>query len=293
MTNESPSRALAGDRATLEPMLILKASRYDKVASWLISLLVIVGFFAVLLFLLWLSQNVLAAPEEVAVQMFESGGAEGRLGQERGFEEPEVAEVEDLVEPPLEDTVETITDTISSQLASLDTLDTTAGAGAGGNRDRRPGGIGDADVIPPWERWEIRYTSTDLRTYAKQLDFFGIELAATGGGKNVMEYAHNLANRTPEKRMGLADQEKRIYMLWRGGPLQQADRELLNAAGIQTRGRVIVQFYPRSVEEQLARLEQQAAAKNNKDIQGVRKTVFGVRGANGKYEYHVIHQQYR
>jgi hypothetical protein len=85
--------------------------------------------------------------------------------------------------------------------------------------------------------------------------------------------------------------EERLYMLWRSGPLQQADRELLTAAGIDVRGRLLVQFYPEPVEQALAQLER--AHAGDRDVRDIRKTVFGVRGEGGNYEFYVIDQQFR
>ena len=270
----------------------LRVSAYDRVASMLIALLIVVGFFVLLLFLIWVTNNVLIGPHVVPVELLEPGGAEGRLGTEKGFEEPDVQQVEDILEPEFEDTVDAISETVSTRLAHLETLQYGAqGAGAGGNLDRGPGGEGNADVIPRWERWETRYESSSLEAYTQQLDFFGIELAATGGGKPLIEYASNLSQSQPSRRTGQPGKEDRLYMLWRSGPLQRADRELLTAAGIDVRGRILVQFYPRPVEQMLAQLER--AHTPNREVTEIRKTVFGVRPSGQKYEFYVIDQEFR
>ena len=290
-----PSTASSVSRdpsATRSPGATLRVSAYDRVASMLISLLMVVGFFVLLLLLIWLTRTVLARSHVVPIEFLEPGGAEGRLGIESGFEEPDVSEVEDLMEPEFEDTIDAITETVSTRLAHLETLEYGAqGAGAGGNLDRGPGGEGNADVIPRWERWEIRYASDSRDAYADQLDYFGIELAATGGGKPLIEYASKLSDSTPVRRTGLSAAEERLYMLWRSGPLQQADRELLAAAGVDVRGRLLVQFYPDQAEQTLARLEK--AYAGDRHVTDIRKTVFGVRSGGAKYEFYIIDQQFR
>ena len=270
----------------------LQVSTYDRVSSLLIALLVLVGFTVLVLFLVWLTQRALAGPRVVPIELLDPGGAEGNLGAERGFEEPDIEEVDDLIEPDFEDTLDTITDAVSTQLARLEQLEyAAAGAGASGILDRGPGGEGDADVIPRWERWEIRYASASKEAYADQLDYFRIELAATGGRRSRIEYASGLSAAKPRRRSGTAEKEERLYMLWRSGSLQRADRELLSAAGINVRGRILVQFYPSDVEQILARLEQEAAGKRS--VTEIRQTVFGVREGGKKYEYYVLEQTFR
>jgi hypothetical protein len=80
-------------------------------------------------------------------------------------------------------------------------------------------------------------------------------------------------------------------MTWRTGSLKEADRELLRRAGIVSGGRDILQFYPPEVEAQLAQAEKQHAGP--RDVESIRKTVFGVRRAGDGYEFYVIEQHYR
>ena len=71
-------------------------------------------------------------------------------------------------------------------------------------------GEGVTDVIPPWERWEIRFSTEGIDIYARQLDHFDIELGALGGGFQTIDYAHNLAQAKPSRRTGKPEEEKRI-----------------------------------------------------------------------------------
>jgi hypothetical protein len=271
----------------------LQVSAYDRVSGLLIALLVIVGFFVFVLLLIWLTQRVLAVAHVVPVELLEAGGAEGTVGTEQGFEEPATEEVQELIEPELEDALESITDAVSTKAAHLENLRYAPDdAGSSGNLDRGRGGRGDADVIPRWERWEIRYNATSRQAYAEQLDFFRVELAATGGGKPLIEYATNLSAAKPNRKTGPSASEDRLYMLWQSGPLQRADRELLTAAGIDVRRRILVQFFPADVEQNLAQLE--ASYAQTRDATKIRKTVFGVReGRDKKYEFYVMEQQLR
>ena len=50
--------------------------------------------------------------------------------------------------------------------------------------------------------------------YARQLDFFGIELAVVMPG-NKLVYVRNFSKPKPQTHTGPADQEKRFYLTWR------------------------------------------------------------------------------
>jgi hypothetical protein len=161
----------------------------------------------------------------------------------------------------------------------------TRGKGAGDNRQR-----GGGDIIPRWQRWEVRFLSTTLDTYRKQLGFFGIELGALGGGQLGVDYAA-FDNGSLKKRSGAAEGDDRLYFIWQGGRFQQQDRALLEQAGVATAGRVICQFYPKPLENQLVVLEKQEMG--SRPLKDVKRTVFGVRPAGGGYEFFVIEIQWR
>ena len=169
------------------------------------------------------------------------------------------------------------------------------GKGIGDSRGPGPLGEGRNDIVPPWERWEIRFTTSGLEAYARQIDFFKIELAAAGGAPEV-DYAFNVAKPRPDRRSGKPDDEKRIYMTWEksGGPLAAFDRQLLERTGIRTQRRMVLQFYPKETERLLGTLEAtQAAAAGRRDPREFYKTIFGVRAAQRGYEFFVIDQRFR
>jgi hypothetical protein len=122
------------------------------------------------------------------------------------------------------------------------------------------------------------------------LDFFKIELAAVGRKPHV-DYAFNLAKPKPDTRTGPSSAEKRLYLSWRSGPLQEFDRQLLTRAGIETQGRIIVQFYSQELEGTLATLEaNNAPGRSNREFY---RTVFGVRPNRGELEFFVLDQLFR
>jgi hypothetical protein len=276
----------------------LKVSRYDQVASLLISLLIIIGFAVAIMFIIWLTATLVFRPRAVPVKLVENNAGRGdhAEGFERDLEAPGMEEMPELAEPQLEAALEAVTEAVSTVAASMDILSTTStvtSRGEHGRGDSRPPGpLGEGDdIIPRWERWEIRWISTGITPYARQLDFFKIELAAAGGKPNV-EYAFNLTKGRPDTRVGAPREDKRIYMTWRGdSPLRGFDIALLGRAGIATSNRLVMQFLPEEVEDRLAWIEKENSG--GRSVTEYLKTVFGVEGVRGGYEFEVLEQRFR
>lgn len=277
------------------PTYRLTTSAYDQAASGLLSALLFVGVIVACLLILFFSSRIFARQKPLPVTIAEVGGREegSALGTARDLEEPGAEDVPDLVEETSMQTLETITSAVASKTAQLDdmTLDSEFVTGAGkGKGDNRQVGSGTAsEQVPRAQRWAIHFDGGNLKEYARQLDFFGIELAAVGGEDNLVHYAFNLAKPKPDHRTGAPDAEQRLYMTWRAGPLQAADRELLTKAGINLQGKVVMQFYPAATEQMLAKLERTYAG--DKDINEIRRTTFDIRSGGDKYEFVVTAQQ--
>jgi hypothetical protein len=268
------------------------------VAGTLISLLIVFGVVVLLLFIVWLTSRLLFTQRSIPIELLNyEGRGDHAAGFERDMEEPGMDELEELIEPQLENTLEKVTEMITDQVAAFDQLEAAAyssqGSGRGDSRQEGPEGEGSRDIIPPWERWEIRFASSDINAYARQLDFFGIELGAAGGTPEV-DYAGKLAGATPARRSGKPDAEDRLYMTYRGGssPLAAFDRQLLEKAGIRTQRRLVMQFLPKPIEQQLLVLE--ATNAKGRSPKEFLRTIFGVRERRGGgYEFYVIDQLFR
>ncbi len=275
---------------------LAKVSTYDQVSGLLIALLVVVGCGVLVLFLIYLTTRTWKTQVAVPVILEPaSGRADHALGVAQDLETPGLDELEIEVEPQIEASFEAITEAISTQQASLESVEgvtspSERGEGLGDYRPLGPEGIGP-DVIPRWERWQIEFAATDLITYAKQLDFFGIELATAGGGANRIEYAAKFASGRPTSRTAVGDHEERLYFTWKSGSLREADLDLLAKAGVITQGKIPLQFYPAETENLLAYVEQQFM--EGRPLETIKKTVFGVRPKDGGYEFYVIRQLYR
>ena len=162
---------------------------------------------------------------------------------------------------------------------------------ATGTGNRRPLGFGPGNGggVAAELRWFIRFADgSSLSEYAKQLDFFGIELGAIMPDSRIA-YITGLAG-TPKVRYGTSGKdEKRLYMKWEGGERRKADEKLFQKAGITVGRNVIFHFYPQQTEQLLVTMETAFAKRNLREI---RRTYFVVNSKANGYEFQVTRQMY-
>lgn len=279
----------------------LKTQRIDVVASLLMSLLYVIGLAVFLLFILWLTTTFTWKAGEIVIDEQVAGRGDHAEGFERDIEPPGAEEVEELAEPTLAETLEAVTDAATSVAASLDSINsdstaTVSGTGRGDSRPPGPLGEGE-DIVPRFERWELKFQAAGLKPYSVQLDFYKIELACIGGGVTTVDYASNLSG-SPAKRSGTSAEEnkrQRLYFMWRqDNKLKQYDTQLLGQAGVQTGGRQILKFIPKDLENALAQAEMRyAISKGHEHVREIQKTIFESRPSGSGYEFTVIEQRYR
>jgi hypothetical protein len=295
MTLPSGSKAAQGARPGTS--YTLAVSWYDRIASLLVALLTLVGGTVLGLVIIYFTARIFARQKAVPVTLASVASApEGAvLGLSRDLEPPGQEELPDLMEPQLQETLTAVSNAISSKIALLDDrafeAEVMAGRGSGAGDSRQPGvgGDGAREKVPRAERWEVRFQVPSLTTYARQLDYFGIELASVGRD-NKVHYAYQLAKDKPERKTGPPEAERRMYMTWRSGVLMDFDRQLLVKAGVPVTGRITLQFYPAETEQMLAGLEREYAGE--RDVNEIRKTIFGVQEDEDRWWFHVIEQKH-
>jgi hypothetical protein len=299
--------------APFEPQ-VRGESLYDRVTSMLMA--VVVGALLVvgLLTMIYMTNQAYAsrvtAPLQV-IEVFGGGGGtpEGEVGstekidiagadagaaasnneeQASDFEEPSVMATPsatlDAVAEPGRDVLE----------ADFGPSMPTGGAVASGKRSSKLGtggpayGFGPGDGgVPREQRWSVLYpTGQTAEEYAKQLDYFRVELATPVG--NTLVYASNFASPTPTRRTGLPDSDNRLYFAWRGQGRKASDVTLLRKAGIEVGAGAILQFYPKEVEDILSQLEVSYRGRQPGEI---RTTRFTVVPKGGGYAFQVLDQQ--
>jgi hypothetical protein len=269
--------------------LQLGVSAYERAASLIMSLLILVGFFVAVLLVLVFTQRLVQAPPQVEVELLEepSGRGDHPIGTEFDTLEPGAMDFPSLAEPSFEKLIDSLDGLLASDTASLNEEALWTGSGQGAGDRRRAGPLGNSNLIPRAQRWEINYSDTTLKSYAAQLDFFSIELGVIGGGVEGIDYVAGFDSSARQVRhVNDPDAEDRLYFTWRSGQLQEFDRQLARDAGVSVTGRKVLQFYPPEVENRLALLEREAL--QGRSLESVRKTRFGVRPAGSGYEYYVI-----
>ena len=267
----------------------------------LLALLILIGVVVFCLLMAWLGSRVFFPPlKSVPVRLEQVGGGmeSGIVGESMQLDSPtpqDVAHESDLIEPEFQDTLKTVLDAVAIRQADLDTpaeaeQDTTArGGGQQIGTGNKPGyGSGPGKPgIPPHIRWQIHFDAGGtLDSYAKQLDFFQIELGVLDS-KQVI-YASKFSTPKPTTRTGPGGKsEKRLYFSWRQGKLREADHDLMRRAGIPTEGKTVLQFYSDDLEQLLLRLERDYRGV---DASKIRRTVYGIRPQGKGYEFFVIDQ---
>ena len=263
----------------------------------LVALLILTGGFVAGLLVLFFTSRILTNQKAVPVTLTEvaTRSENAILGFDRDLEAPGMEELPDLTKPQLEKVLSIIADSVSSSMAQLDNqaLDSdqiaSKGKQRGDLREIGPGGEGVEERVPRAQRWRIRYQGDTIEEYARQLDYFGIELAVLGQDNRV-HYAYNLSKEKPDTKVKTPREENRLYMTWRSGPLKAADLELLSRTGIATGDRPILQIYPAAVEKIF--LQEEKNYSGGRNVNDIRRTIFGVKQDGGTYAFYVIDQRY-
>ncbi len=279
----------------------LQTSDVDQVSSWLMAAFLFLGFFVFFMGMMWLLSKLDFRGGEIVAEIVEeaAGRGDNAEGFERDFEPPGAEEVQDLTEPSLTDTLQAVTDAVSSVAASLDSQDTDAvatssGTGQGDSRPPGPEGEGE-DIIPRYERWNLKFQAKSMGAYAEQLDFYAIELGAFGKANNGLETVANISGSPKKKQNPDPSTEKRLYFRFtQAGPLERWDKSLLQKAGVNLGGSLVMKFVPKNLENILAKTElDYAATKGVKSVTKIAKTVFESQPGGRGYQFVVIDQRYR
>jgi len=278
MNPSSTSTPSASDKPARQ-LYRLGVSRYDRVSGMLIALLILLGILVTIMAVVWLTSQIFATQVAIPFDLVDIGDQEeDAMGPDNDDIEPPPPMETDLVEEEMEDILEAVEDALATRAAMLERGVSGEGTGRGG------GGTGRGRKGRP-RRWELRFKEGNtLNTYARQLDFFGIELGVLTPGNKVL-YVYNLSHARPQTREGPRDTEKRYRFTWTQGSLEQADRMLLARANVDTRGSIIYKFLPDQWTRKLMELE--AAEAGGKKV---RSTLYGIRSSGSGYEFYVMRQ---
>jgi hypothetical protein len=292
----------------------LRVGSYDRVSSWLVSLLVVAIVTVGSLLIIYFTRQLIVVQYAVPITPVAAesgGGGTGGIGPQgvgTDLEPPGAEDAPLFDEPPLAETLTAVTSAVSSRSALIadDAVDEgiePVESGGLGDR-RRPGfgggtgggvgggvgaGVGRASGGPGEPRRIIRFEPRTLLEYAQWLDFFKIELGVLGRDNKVY-YAYNLSQSSPGVRVGSPADEQRLFMNPADSQFAALDRQLAAKAGIADKGTVILQFYPPPAQAILYDLEQKHAGLSPDQI---RSTVFRVTHTGNQFVFSVEEQSAR
>jgi len=270
----------------------LRVTAFDRAVGAVLSLLVVIGLCVVALIVIWWTGRSRGTQAAVPIQLQPVGTGGAPLGDDLQIETENPGQEEELEDPVLRDSLASVSDIVAAKLADLENPlisdpNSSERGGPKGNPVRGGGGTGGSGTP---RRWELMFDKGNtLDTYARQLDFFKIELGVLLPGNRV-RYASQLSAPSPAVREGPAGAEKRFYLTWRQGELQEADRQLLAKAGVETGRHIILKFLPPELEAQLVALERAHAGARADQVY---RTRFGIRPQGNGYAFYVMEQTYR
>ena len=294
----APTTSRASNTATPPKLPFLKFSSYDVTSSMLIALAISVVCAVIWAFSLFWATLPPKQPDLVLVDLVRIGGGveDGDPNETLDIETPEETTTEIQQQEEVKEEITMLTEVADQAAEKMELLQVEQNAtaelnGTATGSGKRPLGFGPGNGggVAAELRWFIRFADgSSLTEYAKQLDFFGIELGAIMPDGR-LAYITNLSG-TPKVRYGTSGKdEKRLYMKWDAGERRKADEKLFQKAGITVGKYVIFHFYPQQTEQLLVTLETNFAKRNLREI---RRTYFVVNTKSGGYEFQVTRQMY-
>lgn len=270
----------------------MRTTFYDRVAAMLLALLILFGTSVAVLLGLWLSTQVFGRTLAVPVVLVPYGDGSGTGDRDEvnlDVADPGMEIYED--ETPLLESLEAVVDIVSDNPAmfseSVPDDSLLIPGGRYGDGRTRGAGTGSTGRV---RRWEVNLRQdASVDEYAKMLDFFGIELGILKPGGKVV-YVAQLSAAKPAVREGDSVDENRYYLTWLKGDSENADRELLDKAGVEHSGKLIIKFLPEPLEKELAAQEQAFAKERLNDVSG---SFFRVDRVGEEYRFVLYNQLYR
>jgi len=286
------------------PKPVMRTTSYERVSSGLLSVIIGLVVAVICLYVMWMGLWPDPPQRTVPVEIVElSGGVEdGTPGEELRVDSP-LPEIPDATpneestdEPSeIEETLDQVMDLSddATNLAERQFEIQTATAGrAGSSKGTGRRGLGSGpgrSGFPREQRWFVTFADqSSLTEYARQLDFFGIELAALYPEGKIV-FLSNLSKTASKRTAESGKGETRLYMTWQGGSRRLADMELLKKNGVDTTNTVVMQFYSKETETMMAQLELDYGKRK---VDEIRRTYYAIEPDGAGYRFRVTRQIY-
>jgi len=276
--------------ASAAPPYQLSVNAYDRAATLIIALLVIIGVAVGSLSIIFFANKFTSTIEPIAFVPVEASSASANQGLAEEPEPPGAEDAPELVEPQLQDTLDALsTMSLDQALFAEEAVDAAEqagkGEGLGDSRQAGPGGEGVVERVPRWERWKIRFEPKSAADFTEWLDYFGIRVGVLGRD-NKVHVAWDFSKGPKTESVEPADYNTWGQTVPADGPMPGLTKDAARKAQILDRGPIALLFYPKEVEDRLWLLEQ--SQNKLKDPNKVRETVFTVVRDGSGYKFEVI-----
>ncbi len=274
-----------------------KASAYDKLNAALIASILLVGFLVAALFLIWLTTAFDYTSQKKAITMdrADEAGNEKPVGEADDVLEPGVEEFPEVETPQLANALEAVTTAVSTVRASLEERSGMAaemGAGSGfGSREGGPGTGGDS--VPEYKRWIIQYESDSLDTYAKQLDFFSIDIGVLHKTNKKIWRVSNLSAQPTVTESSQQAEAKTLRFMHKKQKMLRWDQTLASKAGASIDNAITCQFYPEPTRQIIRDIEGAALREAGRVVKDVRNTILKLENGPEGFTFTVVDLLYR
>jgi hypothetical protein len=273
----------------------LTVSAYDRTATLLITLLILVGCAVLALVIVFFASKLITTVEPIPVVPVEATSPNANQGFAEEPDPPGAEDAPELSEPAVEEMLESLEFAANAEevLLSDESIEAAEEAGKGkGLGDARmagPGGEGVIERVPRWERWKIRFEPDSAGEFARWLDYYKIEVGVLGRD-NLVHYGFNFSQGKPQTREGEPIKETRGYTSAADGPMPSLTEQLARKAGLAQHGNIVLLFYPFEVESVLWTMENKYS--DGRDVNTIRETVFTVKRDGGNFIFEIIDQKY-
>lgn len=273
----------------------LKVSAYDRTATLLITLLIMVGLAVAGLVIVFFADKFIITVEPIPVVPVEATSPNANQGFAEEPDPPGAEDAPELSEPAVEEMLESLEFAANAEevLLSDESIEAAEEAGKGkGVGDARmagPGGDGVIERVPRWERWKIRFEPESAGDFARWLDYYKIEVGVLGRD-NLVHYGFNFSQGAPQSREGEPLKETRGHTSAADGPMPSLTEQLARKAGIAQFGNIVLLFYPFEVESVLWAMENKYS--DGRDVNTIRETVFTVTRDGSSFGFEIIDQKY-
>jgi hypothetical protein len=290
----SATTANSTRNAAAAPRYQLSVNTYDRTATLIIALLVIIGVGVSSLSIIFFANKFTSTVEPIAFVPVEASSPNANQGIAEDPEPPGAQDAPELVEPQLQDTLDALsTMSLDQALYADEAIDAAEeagkGEGLGDSRQAGPGGDGVVERVPRWERWKIRFEPKSAADFTEWLDYFGIRVGVLGRD-NKVHVAWNFGKGPQTESVDPIEYNPWGQTIPADGPMPGLTQAAARKAQILDRGPIALLFYPKEVEDRLWLLEQ--SQNKLKDPNKVRETVFTVVRDGSGYKFEVISMKY-